>query len=106
MTILVHSLTISGPSTGSDRLKTRYFSPRLLCRFVLPVRAISIGRRIASEREGLSFCCLAHALVPVLGREREENSWFMLDAHRPVRRPSSQHYFCTGKSRVSGSWPC
>jgi hypothetical protein len=35
-----------------------YFSPRLLCRFDLAVRAISISRRIASEREGLSFCCL------------------------------------------------
>jgi hypothetical protein len=28
-----------------------YFSPRLLCRFDLVVRAISISRRIASERE-------------------------------------------------------
>jgi hypothetical protein len=30
-----------------------YFSPRLLCRFDLALRAISIRRRIASEREGL-----------------------------------------------------
>jgi hypothetical protein len=30
-----------------------YFSPRLLCRFDLAVRAISIRRRIASERKGL-----------------------------------------------------
>ena len=36
-----------------------YFSPRLLCRFDLAVRAISIGRRIASDREGLSFCFMA-----------------------------------------------
>jgi hypothetical protein len=32
-----------------------YFSPRLLCRFDLVVRAISIRRRIASEREGVSM---------------------------------------------------
>jgi hypothetical protein len=31
-----------------------YFSPRLLCRFGLAA-AISIRRRMASEREGLSF---------------------------------------------------
>src|SRR5262249_46839829 len=36
-----------------------YFSPRLLCRFDLAARALSISRRIASDREGLSFCCLA-----------------------------------------------
>jgi hypothetical protein len=36
-----------------------YFSLRLLCRFDLAVKAISIRRRIAFEREGLSFCCLA-----------------------------------------------
>jgi uncharacterized DUF497 family protein len=43
---------------GSFR-KTRvafvYFSLRLLCRFDLAVRAISIRRRIASGRERLSF---------------------------------------------------
>jgi len=44
-----------------------YFSPRLLCRFDLAVRAISIRRRIASEREGLSFCWpgLTLLLVPL-----------------------------------------
>jgi hypothetical protein len=31
----------------------------LLCRFDLALRAISIRRRIASERDGLSFCCIA-----------------------------------------------
>jgi hypothetical protein len=41
------------------RLAVVYFSPRLLCRFDLAVRAISIRRRNASERQGLSFCCLA-----------------------------------------------
>jgi hypothetical protein len=50
-----------------------YFSPRLPCRFDLAVRAISIGRRIASDRVGLSFCCLAQALKSLanfLGRCR------------------------------------
>jgi hypothetical protein len=40
-----------------------YFSPRLLCRFDLVVRAISIRRRIASDREGLSFWCLAQVSI-------------------------------------------
>jgi hypothetical protein len=40
------------------------FSPRALCRFDLAVRAISIRRRIASEREGLSGR-LTLFLVPV-----------------------------------------
>jgi hypothetical protein len=50
----------------------RYFSPRLRCRFNLAVRAISIRRRIASEREGLSFCCLAQFSIAdrVLGGRR------------------------------------
>jgi hypothetical protein len=33
-----------------------YFSPRLLCRFDLALRANSTSWRIASEREGLSGC--------------------------------------------------
>jgi hypothetical protein len=40
-----------------------YFSPRLLCRFDLLGRASSIRRRIASDREGLSFCCLAQVSI-------------------------------------------
>jgi len=50
-----------------------YFSPRLLCRFDLTLRAISIRRQIASEREGLSFCAwsgLALLLVPLAPEER------------------------------------
>ena len=49
-----------------------YFSPRLLCRFDLLGRAISIRRRIASDREGLSFCCLAQVSIAdrVLGGSR------------------------------------
>jgi len=41
----------------------RYCSPRLLCRFDLAARALSIRRRIASEREGLSFCCFAQVSI-------------------------------------------
>src|SRR5215471_6099408 len=56
-----------------------YFSPRLLCRFNLPTRAISIRRRIASERDGLSFCCLAQFSMAnrVLGGSRtvRTGSW-------------------------------
>ena len=37
-----------------------YFSPRPLCRFDLAVRAISIRRRIASGRPGLSGWLEAH----------------------------------------------
>jgi hypothetical protein len=49
-----------------------YFSPRLLSRFDLAVKAISIRRRIASDREGLSFCCLAQLSMAsrVLGGRR------------------------------------
>jgi hypothetical protein len=50
-----------------------YFSPRLFCRFDLAARAISIRRRIASEQQGLSLCCLVEpysisgaAVVPAL----------------------------------------
>jgi hypothetical protein len=40
-----------------------YFSPRPLCHFDLVIRAISISRRIASERVGLSFCCFAQVSI-------------------------------------------
>jgi hypothetical protein len=42
-----------------------YFSPRLLCRFDLAVKAISIGRRIASERESAAGSGLILILVPL-----------------------------------------
>jgi hypothetical protein len=44
---------------GFSRFAVVYFSPRLLCRFDLVVRAISIRLRMASDRDGLSLCCLA-----------------------------------------------
>jgi hypothetical protein len=50
-----------------------YFSPQMLWRFDLELSAISIRWRIASEREGLSFCCLARPallLVPLAPEER------------------------------------
>src|SRR5262249_2026307 len=40
-----------------------YLSPWLLCRFDLVASAISISRRIASERDGLSLCCLAQVSI-------------------------------------------
>ena len=41
-------------SLFDDGVAVVYLSPRLLCRFDLTVRAISIRRRIASGRPGLS----------------------------------------------------
>ena len=41
-------------SLFDDGVAIVYLSPRLLCRFDLTVRAISIRRRIASGRPGLS----------------------------------------------------
>ena len=49
----------------------RYFSPRLLGSLDLVVRANSINRRIASERDGLSICCMAQLSMcrPERGRK-------------------------------------
>jgi hypothetical protein len=51
----------------------------LVCLFVLLANAISIRRRIASEREGLSFCCLAQFSianrVPDGSRTVRTGSW-------------------------------
>jgi len=61
------------PRLNQTGLAVIYFSPRLLCRFDLTLRAISIRRQIASEREGLSFCAwsgLALLLVPLAPEER------------------------------------
>ena len=52
----------------------------LACLFVLLANAISIRRRIASEREGLSFCCLAQFSIANL----------VLGANRTVRTGSGQ----------------
>ncbi len=50
---------LPSPATASVLDSTRegaYFSLRLFCRLDFAARAISIRRRIASEREGLSDC--------------------------------------------------
>jgi hypothetical protein len=49
------------PNLGSFRTKDeiRRYLGRLVRRFELPASAISIRRRMASERDGLSFCRLA-----------------------------------------------
>jgi hypothetical protein len=56
-----------------------YLSPWLLCRFDLAARAISISRRIASERDGLSFCSLAQFSTAILvadgSRKVKTGSW-------------------------------
>jgi hypothetical protein len=49
------ALSIKLASFCNRRLAVVYFSPRLLCRFDLAVRAISIRWRIASEREGAAL---------------------------------------------------
>jgi hypothetical protein len=57
--LLVNDLFDVGLYAGNPCVAVVYSSPRLLCRFDLEVRAISIRRRIASEHESVSFCCLA-----------------------------------------------
>jgi hypothetical protein len=61
--VLVDELQAGGHSSRAARAPRQnwvcfvifccYFSPRLLCRFDLAVRAISIRRRIASEQESV-----------------------------------------------------
>jgi hypothetical protein len=55
------------------------------CLFVLLANAMSIRRRIASEREGLSFCCLAQFSIAnlVLGASRTVRTGSRPVAGRP-----------------------
>jgi hypothetical protein len=53
------SLPFNGAPSNLDQ-PVIYFSARSLCCFVLPLRAISIKRRNATERDGLPGCCIAH----------------------------------------------
>jgi hypothetical protein len=69
-----------------------YFSPRrLFCGFDLPDRAISIRRRMASEREGLSFCCLAQVSIADL---RSIGSRTVRVGSCPVAGRPRPRFFC------------
>jgi hypothetical protein len=57
------SVTASVLDSTNTRVMVVYFSPRLLCRLDLVVRAISIRRRIASGRPGLSDCFEAQSSI-------------------------------------------
>jgi hypothetical protein len=56
-----------------------------VCFFILLAKAMSIRRRIASEREGLSFCCLAQFSIAnlVLGGSRTVRTGSRPVAGRP-----------------------
>ena len=68
-----------------------YFSPRLLCRFDLVVRAISIRRRIASDRVGLSLWCLAQVSIADL---RSIGSRMVRVGSCPVAGRPRPRFFC------------
>jgi hypothetical protein len=89
-----------------------YLSP-LCCPLTLIFSAISISRRIASEREGLSFCCLAQLSISDLSAAESRSAETGVS---PVRgRPRFFRttgidfrillYYVKGKPVESGNFP-